>query len=223
MALAAIAARTSRVRLGDPRHGRHVPQPGVAREDGHDARRHLARPGGLRDRRGLARGRTRRLRPRLPADPRTHGPPRRGLHHRPADVHRGAADVRGPLLADLRGAQLPAAVDAGRTADPGGWRRRAADAADRRAARRLGELVRTGRRPAAQGRGAARGIARPSAATRPTIVRTTTAPLLFVEREATPPRRSRESPRRGGRSSRRERPSRWRSGCGRTWMPATAS
>ena len=113
--LAALARET---KTRPPRHARDrcdLPQPRAAREDGDDARRDLRRARHLRPRRGLVRGRARRLRVRVPADQGAHGPPRRGADDREGDVHAGAVDVRGPPLprdqtsSTSRGRSRPAA------------------------------------------------------------------------------------------------------------------
>ena len=100
----------------DAGHRRHLSEPRPPRQDGHDARRHLRWPRHPRARGGLERGRARRLRLRLPAGPGADGPPRRGAHDHPGDVHGGPADLRRPALPGPRGPQRPAADPAGRPA-----------------------------------------------------------------------------------------------------------
>ena len=51
--LSALARETSRVRLGTARLRRDLPQPGAARQDGHDPGRDLRRARGVRHGRGL--------------------------------------------------------------------------------------------------------------------------------------------------------------------------
>ena len=76
------------------RRRRRLPQPGAARQDHHDARRDLRRPGVPRHRRGLVRGRARRLRLRVPAAQGALRAPRGPPADRPRHVHAGAGDGR---------------------------------------------------------------------------------------------------------------------------------
>ncbi len=165
--LAALARET---KTRPPRHARDrrdLPQPGAAREDRHDARRDLGRARDLRARRRVVRGRARRLRVRVPADPRAHGPPRRGADDREGHVHAGAVDVRGPVLPGHGRHQRPAAGPGRGAEDPRRRGRGAADAQDRREARRHDALVPARPRDAPAQEGRPRpGTARPSGATR---------------------------------------------------------
>ena len=103
--LAAIAARTKTVRLGTLVTGVTYRNPAILAKtvttlDVISGGRAI-----LGHRRGLERGRARRLRRRLPADRRADGPPRRGAHDRPGDVHRGPAELQRPVLPDRPGPQ----------------------------------------------------------------------------------------------------------------------
>ena len=117
----------------------------------------------------------------VPADQGADGPPRRGADDRRAMFTAGAADLRGPLLPGRGRPQRPAPGPAGRPADPGRRRRRAADAQDRGQARRHDALV------PARSRGAPAQDRRPRTPlrghrprSRPTIERTMAAPVLVA-------------------------------------------
>ena len=71
---------------------RDLPQPGAAREDDDDARRHLGRPRDPRPRGGVVRGRAPRLRDPLPAAQGALRAPRGRAADRTRDVHRGEGD-----------------------------------------------------------------------------------------------------------------------------------
>ena len=87
--LAALAAKTSRIRLGRPRLEQHVPPPGPARQGGGDRRPRERRTAHPRPRHGLARGRA---------------PP---LRHRPAAASAsGWTGSRRPIVM-IRGAHQP--------------------------------------------------------------------------------------------------------------------
>ena len=75
----------------DPRDRRHLPEPCPAGKDRDHPRRHLGRSGDPRPRGCMERRRARRLRVRIPGDPRADGPPRRGIDDHPRDVQRGTA------------------------------------------------------------------------------------------------------------------------------------
>ena len=126
--LGAVAARTSRVKLGAMVTGRDVPEPGVPGQGGHDARRHLV---GARDpghRRRVERRGVPRVRLRLAVDGRAVRAAGGRAADLPADVHAAAVDVRGEAAPHRGRVQRPAAGAAGRAEDPDRRRRREEDA-----------------------------------------------------------------------------------------------
>ena len=119
-----------------------LPQPGAARQDHVDGRRHLRRTSRLGHRRRLVRERVPGLRLRLPAAGRAHRPPRRHGRDRQADVERARRHVQRPLPLGVRGAVRSQTAAAAAPTDLDRRRRRAADPARRRRTRRLLQLRR---------------------------------------------------------------------------------
>ena len=91
--LAALAARTSRVRLGALVAGVTYRNPALPREEHHHHRHHQRRARRPRTRSGLERDGAHRLRLRLPADQGAYGPPGRGADDLPPHVRGGPSDL----------------------------------------------------------------------------------------------------------------------------------
>ncbi len=192
--LAALGARRPHVARAARHdgHGRHLPQPGAAREDGDDARRDLGGPRDPRHRRRLERRRAQRLRLRVPAAARAVRPARGRRADLPGDVHAGGADLHRHAPSRRRRAQLPPAGAARRAADPDRRQRRAPHHPAGRALRRRVQLLRRRRDDPAQG-GRARGRAASGSAATPARSR-----RRGSARSTSPRRRPRPSARPGG-------------------------
>ena len=152
--LAAISQRT----IADPARPdgrlRAVPQPRTAREDHGEHRRDLGRAARLGHRCGLVRARVRGIRLRVPRREGSHRGAARDRRDREVDVDRARHHLRRPLLHARGRAVRSQAGAAAAPADLDRRRRRAADAARRRAPRRPLELRRQAPRVGAQVRGA---------------------------------------------------------------------
>ena len=110
-------------RAGDRRD---LPQPGPAGQDRHHPRHRVGRAGGARHRRGVVRGRARRLRLRVPAGGRAHAPAGGRGADLPGHVRWRTGHRFGQAPPHPRGSEPAPAHHAGRAADTGGRRRRAA-------------------------------------------------------------------------------------------------
>ncbi len=124
--LSALAAITSRLRLGTLVSPAHVPPSLGARPQRGDGGPHLRRAGRARDRHRLERGRAPRARVPLPAAAHAHGHARRAARDHPRVLGRGAVRLRRRAL-DRGGARRatqaragPAAGADGRGGEPGG-------------------------------------------------------------------------------------------------------
>ena len=129
--MAAIAATTTAGRVRAVRRVHELPQPGAARQAGGDDRRDQRRAVHPRPRRRLERDRVPGL--RLPVRP-PRGPLRGGVHDHPHAPWRGRHRFRRALLPGAR-LRAAAAQRPSRRPAPAHRLQRAADAADRAAAR----------------------------------------------------------------------------------------